>query len=106
MFWLRNKKINFYSLLPILIYNQIFLLISICSLQNKYIIYFSDIFLNIFQLGKKIKTPADQEIADYQDLMNWLTTEAVEVLEIVEQPVEDRQQEYMVSMSSHRLLHE
>ena len=49
------------------------------------------------QLGKKIKTPADQEIADYQELMNWLTTEAVEVLEIVEQPVEDRQQEYMVS---------
>ena len=30
--------------------------------------------------------------------MNWLTTEAVEVLEIVEQPVEDRQQEYMVSL--------
>ena len=34
--------------------------------------------------------------------MNWLTTEAVEVLEIVEQPVEDRQQEYMVSVSSRR----
>ena len=31
--------------------------------------------------------------------MTWLTTEAVEVLEIVEQPVEDRQQEYMVSLS-------
>ena len=31
--------------------------------------------------------------------MNWLTTEAVEVLEIVELPVEDRQQEYMVSNS-------
>ena len=38
--------------------------------------------------------------------MNWLTTEAVEVLEIVEQPVEDRQQEYMVGTSAHRLLHE
>ena len=55
--------------------------------------------LHCLQLGKKIKTPADQEIADYQELMNWLTTEAVEVLEIVEQPVEDRQQEYMVSYS-------
>ena len=35
-------------------------------------------------------------MSDYQDLMNWCNTEAEEVLQIVEQPVTDRQQEYMV----------
>lgn len=50
----------------------------------------------LFQLRKKRKTPAEQEMADYQDLMTWCNTEAEEVLQIVEQPVTDRQQEYMV----------
>jgi len=35
-------------------------------------------------------------MSDYQDLMTWCKTEAEEVLQIVEQPVTDRQQEYMV----------
>ncbi|KAK3089398.1 hypothetical protein FSP39_003323 [Pinctada imbricata] len=46
-------------------------------------------------LGKKKKDPASQEMADYTDLMNWLATEAEEVLQIVDEPVTDRQQEYM-----------
>lgn len=33
---------------------------------------------------------------DYTDLMTWLSAEAEEVLQIVDQPVTDRQQEYMV----------
>lgn len=55
--------------------------------------------MNIFvieQLGKKTKNPAEQEQADYNDLMTWLNTEAEEVLQIVDQTVTDRQQEYMV----------
>lgn len=35
-------------------------------------------------------------MSDLQELMTWCTTEAEEVLQIVEQPVTDRQQEYMV----------
>lgn len=33
---------------------------------------------------------------EYTDLMTWLSAEAEEVLQIVDQPVTDRQQEYMV----------
>ncbi|KAL3874933.1 hypothetical protein ACJMK2_037885 [Sinanodonta woodiana] len=46
-------------------------------------------------LGRKIKTPAEQEMAEYTELMQWLTEEADEVLKIVEEPVTDRLQEYM-----------
>ncbi|XP_033734091.1 spectrin beta chain, erythrocytic-like isoform X2 [Pecten maximus] len=46
-------------------------------------------------LAKRKKNPAEQELADYTDLITWLNTEADEVLQIVDQPVTDRQQEYM-----------
>ncbi|KAH3846241.1 hypothetical protein DPMN_088540, partial [Dreissena polymorpha] len=46
-------------------------------------------------LRKKTKTPAEQEMADYQELLTWCKTEAEEVLQIVEQPVTDLHQEYM-----------
>lgn len=49
-----------------------------------------------FKLGRRSKDPATQEMNDYTDLMTWLGTEAEEVLQIVDQPVTDRQQEYMV----------
>lgn len=49
-----------------------------------------------FQLGRRSKDPATQEMNDYTDLMTWLSAEAEEVLQIVDQPVTDRQQEYMV----------
>lgn len=44
----------------------------------------------------KRKNPAEQELADYNDLMTWIKEEADEVLQIVDQPVTDRVQEYMV----------
>lgn len=46
----------------------------------------------------KRKNPAEQELADYNDLMTWINEEADEVLQIVDQPVTDRQQEYMVRL--------
>jgi hypothetical protein len=46
----------------------------------------------------KRKNPAEQELADYKDLMTWISEEADEVLQIVDQPVTDRQQEYMVRL--------
>jgi len=46
----------------------------------------------------KRKNPAEQELADYNDLMTWIIEEADEVLQIVDQPVTDRQQEYMVRL--------
>ncbi|KAL5008450.1 hypothetical protein ScPMuIL_014031 [Solemya velum] len=46
-------------------------------------------------LAKKIRSPADQEMSEYRDLLTWLDEEAEEVLQIIDQPVEDRQQEYM-----------
>lgn len=48
------------------------------------------------QLGRRSKDPATQEMNEYTDLMTWLSAEAEEVLQIVDQPVTDRQQEYMV----------
>ena len=46
----------------------------------------------------KRKNPAEQELADYNDLMTWINEEADEVLQIVDQPVTERQQEYMVRL--------
>ncbi|CAG2199466.1 SYNE1 [Mytilus edulis] len=43
----------------------------------------------------KRKNPAEQEISDYNDLLTWIKEEADEVLQIVDQPVTDRQAEYM-----------
>jgi hypothetical protein len=34
----------------------------------------------------KRKNPAEQELADYKDLMTWISEEADEVLQIVDQP--------------------
>lgn len=48
------------------------------------------------KLGRRSKDPAFQEMNEYTDLMTWLSAEAEEVLQIVDQPVTDRQQEYMV----------
>lgn len=61
---------------------------------NKWIVLTFD-GVNV-QLGRRSKDPATQEMNDYTDLMTWLSAEAEEVLQIVDQPVTDRQQEYMV----------
>ncbi|KAH3846188.1 hypothetical protein DPMN_088486 [Dreissena polymorpha] len=45
-------------------------------------------------LRKKSQNFAEQELADYKELLTWYQTEAEEVLTIVE-PVEDMHQEYM-----------
>ncbi|CAC5404544.1 SYNE1 [Mytilus coruscus] len=43
----------------------------------------------------KWKNPAEQGISDCNDLLTWIKEEADEVLQIIDQPVTDRQAEYM-----------